>query len=148
MPRGIYDRSKMTKKASKSEKISTGGAATPKRKYTRKASAEKFAAPAHQGGEPKAIQGSTHHTRFYDLQQAINVLTNTRQAANSVPLNAIIDPVLTKAVQAFGEVLFPVENVKNDETVGKTVAVKNGSAPVASAPVPFNPPTFAPATTA
>lgn len=132
MPRGVYDRSKMKKKTTEAK----GDSAPAPKKYGKR-QAKALAHPAAQ----EAVGSIGGGNRFYELQTAINTLTNTRQHANAPSINGVLDPLLTKAVSEYGELLFP----KTEEVV----AQKNGAtapvpAPVA-APVPFNAPTFAPA---
>lgn len=149
MPRGQYDRSKMKKKASKTEDTA---APVAKRPYKRKFLAQApEAAPAV--GELSqgigALAGGIDYRRFHDLGLALNTLAGLRSSATgNTTLQAKIDEQISKLVGEYGDSLTvkPVVVAVEEVPAPKASAPKaNGTvaaAPVAQAPVAFNPPAF------
>lgn len=131
MPRGVYDRSKLKKKAAKTETQAVE-APKAKRKYTRRA-----AAPNPELGVAQApsISGEL----FYQLRELASL-----RAAGIVQVDSLIKKLVTKLEAAWDEANSPVEKVaevkaekKNGKTIEKAVEEKLQTA--LPAPVPFIP---------
>lgn len=159
MPRGVYDRSKSKEQraAEKAGAVKTTAPATAKKaaapkKFSKKAlnkAAAEIQAPEALVG--KAEGGFIGTTRKHDLTGALRLLTESRAMLN--PSNSAqiykVDNLLGKVIDEYEKQLFPVIEQQVVETKPvEAVAASNGApvpAPVAAAPVPFNPPTFTPA---
>jgi hypothetical protein len=157
MPRGVYDRSKSKAQRAAEKAAAPVAAAAPKRKYTKKASAEKAELKNPNllaeklTGEGGAVGGYLGESRRNTLSAALRLLTESRamlQPANSSQTYKI-DNLLGRVIDEYEKQLFPVEQqVIETKPVETAPAASNGApvpAPVAAAPVPFNPPTFTPA---
>lgn len=165
MPRGVYDRSKSkTQRTAEKASAAPAASAAPKRKYTKKASLTPVGATSdgvnkYQGGVQAASElksyegvGSFGQSRKNELAGALRLLSEIRPGLNGAFATTALDSLFSKTLGEYEKQLFPAA-VQEAATVQAATpapapSISNGApvpAPVSAAPVPFNPPTFAPA---
>lgn len=170
MPRGIYDRSKMKNPAKKVE-APAAKQEGKKRGRKAKADLGAVGSPSQEKAAvaaPSVGLGRGNGQDLYSIRENLNTLTNTRASVigplgdpyttgltgmKSDSTRGILvtklDALITKVVDQFDATLFPVKIEAIEESIPAPApsASKNGTtaatpAPVAQAPVAFNPPTF------
>jgi len=156
MPRGVYDRSKSKAQRATEKAAAPAQAAAPKKKYTKKALVSAKAELVEKIQNVGQVAGSDVLKAYEPLLKgrtnlfagALRLLSEIRPALSGSNATAAVDTLLNKVVAEYSKELFPPA-VQEAVEVAQVAApsIGNGApvpAPVAVAPVPFNPPTFAP----